>query len=219
MWKENPRVRSSVSGLLRVVNLRLSAIFIATINVTVMEEIQLYLDEARELMQKAYVHVGNELVKIRAGKANPSMLDGVQVSYYGTMSPINQVASITTPDARTIFIKPWEKNLIHEIEKAIINANLGVTPQNDGQQVILNVPQLTEERRRQLVKQVGQEVEHGKVSIRNIRKETNEQIKKIKGVSEDDIKNGEEEVQKLTNEFIAKMDALMKKKESEIMTV
>lgn len=184
-----------------------------------MDEIQLYLDEARELMQKAFVHVGNELVKIRAGKANPNMLDGIQVSYYGAMSPINQVASITTPDARTIFIKPWEKGLIQEIEKAIINANLGVTPQNDGQQVILNVPMLTEERRRQLVKQVGQEVEHGKISIRNIRKETNEQLKKIKGVSEDDIKNAEDTVQKLTDEYIHKVDGLMKKKESEIMTV
>lgn len=184
-----------------------------------MDEIQLYLDEARELMQKAFVHVGNELVKIRAGKANPSMLDGVQVSYYGTMSPINQVASVTTPDARTIFIKPWEKGLIQEIEKAIINANLGVTPQNDGQQVILNVPMLTEERRRQLVRQVGQEVEQGKISIRNIRKETNEQLKKIKGVSEDDIKNAEDLVQKLTDEYIQKIDGLMKKKETEIMTV
>ena len=104
-----------------------------------MDEIQLYLDEARELMQKAYVHVSNELVKIRAGKANPSMLDGVQISYYGVMTPLNQAASLTTPDARTIFIKPWEKGLIQEIEKAIINANLGVTPQNDGQQVIINV--------------------------------------------------------------------------------
>ncbi len=184
-----------------------------------MDEIQLYLDEARELMQKAFVHVGNELVKIRAGKANPSMLDGVQVSYYGTMSPVNQVASVTTPDARTIFIKPWEKGLIQEIEKAIINANLGVTPQNDGQQVILNVPMLTEERRRQLVRQVGQEVEQGKISIRNIRKETNEQLKKIKGVSEDDIKNAEDLVQKLTDEYIQKIDGLMKKKETEIMTV
>lgn len=184
-----------------------------------MDEIQLYLDDARELMQKAFVHVGNELVKIRAGKANPSMLDGVQVSYYGAMSPINQVASVTTPDARTIFIKPWEKGLIQEIEKAIINANLGVTPQNDGQQVILNVPMLTEERRRQLVKQVGQEVEHGKISIRNIRKETNEHLKKIKGVSEDDVKNAEDTVQKLTDEYILKVDGLMKKKESEIMTV
>lgn len=184
-----------------------------------MDEIQLYLDDAREMMQKAFVHIGNELVKIRAGKANPSMLDGVQVSYYGAMSPINQVASVTTPDARTIFIKPWEKGLIQEIEKAIINANLGVTPQNDGQQVILNVPMLTEERRRQLVKQVGQEVEHGKISIRNIRKETNEHLKKIKGVSEDDIKNAEDTVQKLTDEYIQKADGLMKKKESEIMTV
>lgn len=184
-----------------------------------MDEIQLYLDEARELMQKAFGHVGNELVKIRAGKANPSMLDGVQVSYYGTMSPISQVASVTTPDARTIFIKPWEKGLIQEIEKAITNANLGVTPQNDGQQVILNVPMLTEERRRQLVRQVGQEVEQGKISIRNIRKETNEQLKKIKGVSEDDIKNAEDMVQKLTDEYIQKIDGLMKKKETEIMTV
>lgn len=184
-----------------------------------MDEIQLYLDDARELMQKAYVHLGHELVKIRAGKANPSMLDGVQVSYYGAITPINQVASVTTPDARTIFIKPWEKGLIQEIEKAIINANLGVTPQNDGQQVILNVPMLTEERRRQLVKQVGQEVEHGKISIRNIRKETNEHLKKIKGVSEDDVKNAEDTVQKLTDEYIHKVDGLMKKKESEIMTV
>jgi len=184
-----------------------------------MDEIQLYLDEANELMGKALIHVGHELTKIRAGKANPSMLEGVMVSYYGNMTPIQQVASMTTPDARTIFIKPWEKNMIGEIERAIMNANLGLNPQNDGQQVIVNIPMLTEERRRQLVKQVGQECEHGKVSIRNIRKETNEHLKKIKGVSEDDVKNAEEEVQKLTDDFIAKIDALMKKKEVEIMTV
>lgn len=184
-----------------------------------MDEIQLYLDEAKELMSKALAHVGHELTKIRAGKANPAMLDGISVSYYGAMTPLNQVASITTPDARTIFIKPWEKGLIPEIEKAILNANLGLNPQNDGQQVIINIPMLTEERRKQLVKQVGQECEHGKVSVRSIRKETNEQLKKIKGVSEDDIKNAEEKVQKLTDEFIAKIDALMKKKESEVMTV
>ncbi len=184
-----------------------------------MDEIQLYLDEARDLMNKAVVHVGNELTKIRAGKANPAMLDGVQVSYYGTMSPLNQVASLTTPDARTIFIKPWEKGLIPEIEKAIMNANLGLTPQNDGQQVIINIPMLTEERRKQLVKQVGHEVEHGKVSVRNIRKETNEHLKRIKGVSEDDVKNAEETVQKFTDEFIARIDGLMKRKETEIMTV
>ena len=170
-------------------------------------------------MNKALHHVGVELTKIRAGKANPSMLDGVQVSYYGSMSPLNQIASMTTPDARTIFIKPWEKGLIPEVERAIINANLGLTPQNDGQQVIINIPMLTEERRKQLVKQVGHEVEHGKVSVRNIRKEINEQLKKIKGASEDDVKNAEEEVQKLTDDFIARIDTLMKKKEAEIMTV
>ena len=126
---------------------------------------------------------------------------------------------MTTPDARTIFIKPWEKSLIHEIEKAIQNANLGLNPQNDGQQVIINIPMLTEERRRQLVKQVGNECEHGKVSVRSIRKETNEQLKKVKGVSEDDVINAEEKVQKLTDDFIARIDALMKKKEAEIMTV
>ncbi|MFM7488367.1 MAG: ribosome recycling factor [Cytophagales bacterium] len=184
-----------------------------------MEEIELFLEEANDLMNKAIAHVSSELTKIRAGKANPSMLDGVQVSYYGAMSPLNQVSSMTTPDARTIFIKPWEKSLIHEIEKAIMNANLGLTPQNDGQQVIINIPMLTEERRKQLVKQVAQECEHGKVSIRSIRKDTNESLKKIKGVSEDDVENAEEQVQKLTDEFILKIDSLMKKKEAEIMTV
>jgi ribosome recycling factor len=184
-----------------------------------MEELEMYIDEAKELMNKALVHVGHELTKIRAGKANPAMLDGIMVSYYGAQSPLNQVSSMTTPDARTIFIKPWEKSLIQEIEKAIRDANLGLNPQNDGQQVIINIPMLTEERRRQLVKQVGAEVEHGKVSVRNIRKEINEQLDKVKGVSEDDVKNAKESVQKLTDDSIAKIDALMKKKEAEIMTV
>jgi ribosome recycling factor len=184
-----------------------------------MDELQLYLDEAKELMNKALIHVGQELTKIRAGKANPSMLDGIQVSYYGATTPLNQVSSMTTPDARTIFIKPWEKSLIQEIERAIMNANLGLNPQNDGQQVIINIPMLTEERRKQLVKQVGQECEHGKVSVRSIRKEINELLKKTKGVSEDDIKNAEETVQKLTDDSMTKIDALMKKKEVEIMTV
>jgi ribosome recycling factor len=135
------------------------------------------------------------------------------------MTPLQQVASVTTPDARTLFVKPWEKGMIPEIEKAIINGNLGLNPQNDGQQIIINIPMLTEERRKQLVKQVGQECEHGKISIRNIRKDTNEQLKKIKGVSEDDIKHAEEKVQKMTDDFISKVDGLMKKKEGEIMTV
>jgi ribosome recycling factor len=184
-----------------------------------MDEIQLYLEEAKDLMNKGLNHLAHELTKIRAGKANPSMLDGVLVSYYGTMTPLNQVSSLTTPDARTIFIKPWEKNIIPEIEKSILNANLGLNPQNDGQQVIINVPILTEERRKQLVKQVGHECEHGRISVRNIRKETNEHLKKIKGASEDDIKNAEETVQQMTNDYITKIDTLMKKKEIEIMTV
>ena len=184
-----------------------------------MEEIELYLDEAKSQMNKALQHVGHELGKIRAGKANPSMLDGILVSYYGTNTPLNQVSSLTTPDARTIFIKPWEKGMIPEIEKAILTANLGLNPQNDGQQVIINIPMLTEERRKLLVKQVGHECEQGRISIRAVRKETNEELKRIKGVSEDDLKNAEERVQEMTNEFIAKIDGLMKKKEGEIMTI
>ncbi len=117
-----------------------------------MEEIEMYLEEARDQMNKSLNHVAHELAKIRAGKANPSMLDGIMVSYYGVLTPLHQVSSMTTPDARTIFIKPWEKSLIQEIEKAILAANLGLNPQNDGQQVIINIPMLTEERRKQLVK-------------------------------------------------------------------
>jgi ribosome recycling factor len=184
-----------------------------------MEEIELYLEDARDRMTKAINHLGNELTKIRAGKANPSMLDGIIVPYYGVNSPLNQVASVTAPEARTLFIKPWEKQLIPEIEKAIMQANIGLTPQNDGQQIIINIPMLTEERRKQLVKQAHAECETGKISVRTARKETNEGLKKIKGASEDDLKNAEDEVQKLTDDFIAKIDALMKKKEAEIMTV
>jgi len=184
-----------------------------------MEEIELYLEEAKDQMNKSLAHVSSELTKIRAGKANPSMLDGLMVEYYGANSPLSQVSSITSPDSRTLFIKPWEKSLIQEIERAIMAANLGLTPQNDGQQVIINIPMMTEERRKQLVKQVGQECEHGKVSVRSIRKDTNEQLKKIKGASEDDIKNAEETVQKFTDDFIVKIEAIMKKKEVEIMTV
>jgi ribosome recycling factor len=184
-----------------------------------MEEIELYLEEAQEQMGKTLTHVGIELAKIRAGKANPAMLDGIQVSYYGAMSPLNQISSITSQDARTLFIKPWEKGLIQEIEKAIMMANIGLTPQNDGNQVIINIPMLTEERRKQLVKQASQECEQGKVSIRSIRKDTNEQLKKIKGVSEDDVKNAEETVQKFTDDYSLRIDGLLKKKEAEIMTV
>lgn len=184
-----------------------------------MEELELLLEEAQDLMNKAYTHVGSELGRIRAGKASPNMLDSVQVPYYGSMSPLNQVSSVTAPEARTLFIRPFEKSLIQEIERAIINANLGFNPQNDGQQVIINIPMLTEERRKQLVKQASQEAEHGKVSVRSVRKEINEMIDKVKGVSEDDQKNAKETVQKLTDEFSGKIDAMLKKKEQEIMTV
>jgi len=184
-----------------------------------MDEIELFLEDAKDQMTKRLNHVAHELTKIRAGKANPAMLDGIMVSYYGAMTPLNQVSSLSTPDARTIFIKPWEKGTIPEIEKAILSANIGLNPQNDGQQVIINVPMLTEERRKQLVKQVGHECELGRVSVRTTRKETNEHLKKIKGASEDDIKDAEDTVQTMTNDFITKIDALMKKKEAEIMTV
>lgn len=184
-----------------------------------MEEIELYLEDARERMGKALTHVTNELLKIRAGKAQPNMLDGIIVPYYGVNSPLNQVASVTAPEPRTLFIKPWEKQLIPEIERAIMAANIGLTPQNDGLQVIINIPMLTEERRKNLVKQVHTECEQGRIAVRAIRKETNESLKKIKGVSEDDIKNAEEEVQKLTDDYIGRIDALLKKKEAEIMTV
>lgn len=184
-----------------------------------MEEIELYLEDARERMGKALTHVGNELVKIRAGKAQPNMLDGIIVPYYGVNSPLNQVASVTAPEPRTLFIKPWEKQLIPEIERAIMAANIGLTPQNDGLQVIINIPMLTEERRKNLVKQVHTECEQGRIAVRAIRKETNESLKKIKGASEDDIKNAEEQVQQLTDDFINRIEALMKKKEAEIMTV
>lgn len=186
-----------------------------------MEEIQMYLDEANEKMGNALKHLIVELGKIRAGKAMPGMLDGIKVEYYGAPTPLNQVASINTPDARTLMIKPWEKTIIHDIERAIINSDLGFNPQNDGENVIINVPALTEERRRDLVKQVKNEGENGKVSIRNARHEVLHDIKGLKeeGISEDDIKRGEEKVQEITDEHSKKIDEVIGHKEEEIMTV
>ncbi len=184
-----------------------------------MEEIQIYLDTAREMMESAIAHTQSEFAKIRAGKALPSMLDGVEVEYYGTMTPLNQVAGVTTPDARTISVKPWEKTIIPDIEKAIINSGLGFTPQNDGEQIRINIPPLTEERRIQLMKQVKAEAENGKISIRNSRKDTNDSLRKIEGVSEDLIKDAENDVQKITDEYTGKIDALVEAKEQDIMTV
>ncbi|CCG99794.1 ribosome recycling factor [Fibrella aestuarina BUZ 2] len=186
-----------------------------------MEEIELYLDDAKETMEKALKHLSIELNKIRAGKASPDMLGGIQVEYYGVLSPIGNVASVTTPDARTIAIKPFEKKLIGEIEKAIRNSSIGLSPMNDGELIRLSVPPLTEERRRDLVKRVKQEIEVAKVNVRNIRKDTNDAIRKLtkEGVSEDAVKQGEERVQKLTDAFIARVDETFVAKEKDILAV
>ena len=186
-----------------------------------MEEINMFLDEAQEMMDKSVRHLNAELSKIRAGKASPSMLDGIQVDYYGTPTPLNQVASVTTPDARSIFIKPWEKKVISDIERAIINSDLGLNPQNDGEQVIINIPVLTEERRQVLVKQARHEGEQARISVRNARKEINDALKQLQkeGASEDDVKRAEEKVQEITDVHNKKIDEILVKKESEIMTV
>ena len=186
-----------------------------------MEEIKMYLDEAKDNMDHAIDHVVHALAKIRAGKAMPSMLDGIMVEYYGAATPLNQVSSITSPDARTLMIKPWEKTIIPEIEKSIMNSDLGFNPQNDGEQIIINVPALTEERRLELVKMVKHEGEQGKISVRNARHEALHGIKALKndGISEDAIKNGEIDVQELTDKHTAKIDDLIKAKEGEIMTI
>lgn len=185
------------------------------------ELIALQLEESAEQMQRAISHTESELAKIRAGKAMPSMLDGVFVDYYGNATPLAQVGNINTPDPRTIIVQPWEKNLLSTIEKAIIDANLGLNPQNDGNLIRLNIPTLTEERRKELVKKVKEESEKGRVAIRNIRKDANEKIKKLKndGVSEDEIKTGEAEVQKITDKYIVKVDELTDLKEKDIMTI
>ncbi len=186
-----------------------------------MEEIELYLDEAKELMQKAVDHTAAELVKIRAGKAMPNLLDGVFVNYYGSPTPLSQVSSVTTPDARTLAIKPFERSLISEIEKAIINSDLGLAPQNNGEIIILTIPALTEERRLQLVKNAKGECETGKISIRTVRKDTNESLRKLQkeGASEDAVKRAEDQVQKFTDAYSAKIDELLTKKEVDIMKV
>jgi ribosome recycling factor len=185
------------------------------------ELIKKQLIDVKALMDKALDHADNELTKIRAGKASPSMLDGIVVDYYGTPTPLSQVGNVNTPDARTLVIQPWEKSLLGPIEKAIMEANLGMNPQNDGVIIRINVPPLTEERRRDLVKKVKAEVEVGKVAIRNIRKDANEKIRKLKseGVSEDEMKTGENEVQKLTDAYIVKIDQMSDAKEKDIMTV
>jgi len=185
------------------------------------EEVQMYLEEAKERMEATIVHLDNELLKIRAGKASPSMLNGVIVDYYGSMVPLSQVANVSTPDPRTIAVQPWEKAMIVPIEKAIINSNLGLNPDNNGEMIRVNIPALTEERRFDLVKQSKNEVETAKVSIRNARRDTNVELKKLikEGLSEDMEKDAEAEVQNLTDSHIRIAEAKLVAKEKDIMTV
>lgn len=186
-----------------------------------MTEIQEHLDKAEHAMEKSYERTQTEFTKIRAGRVMPSMLDGILVMYYGNATPINQVAAISTPDARTLAIKPWEKSLIPEIEKAILGSKLALTPQNDGETIRINVPPLTEERRKELVKQVRGEAEKGRVVVRNARKDAKEALKQLQkaGTSEDAVKKAEEQVQKLTDTYIQKLDKLLTHKEAEVMEV
>ena len=185
------------------------------------EEIEFVFDSARESMQAAIDYLGNELTKVRAGRSNPSMLSSVKVDYYGSLTPLSQVANVSTPDGRTLSVQPWEKALLQDIERAIINANLGFNPQNNGDMIIISLPPLTEERRLQLVKQCKAEGENAKVSIRNVRKEAMDQLKKLKadGMPEDIIKSAEDEVQEITNAFTKKTDELVSLKEKDILTV
>jgi ribosome recycling factor len=185
------------------------------------EEVSLTLELAEDSMQKAIGHLEAELVKIRAGKANPQMLEGIMVDYYGSATPISQVGNISVLDARTLTIQPWEKNMLQPIERAIIASNIGINPQNDGVIIRLFLPPLTEERRRELVKRCQGEGEHAKVSIRSIRRDAIEGIKKLQksGLSEDAAKDAEADVQNLTNKFIALVDKHLVAKEKEIMVV
>ncbi len=186
-----------------------------------MEGIKSELQNAEKHMQSSIAHLDEALVHIRAGKANPRLLDNIQIEYYGAMSPLTNVATITTPDAKTIAIQPWEKGLLPEIEKAIINSDLGITPMNNGEMVRISIPPLTEERRKTLVKQARAEGEEAKISIRNSRREAIENIKKLvkNGLPEDMGKDGEAEVQKLHDKYIKKIEEQLNNKEKEIMTV
>lgn len=185
------------------------------------EDIDIILMEAEDSMKKAVEHLDHELTHIRAGKANPKLVDNVMVEYYGTMTPLPQVANISTPDAKTIAIQPWEKGLIRDIEKAIMAANLGFNPDNNGEMIRINIPPLTEDRRRDLVKQAKHEAEEAKISVRSVRRDSNDSLKKLikEGLSEDLEKDAEAVVQKLTDKYIQKIDELTAVKEKEILTI
>ena len=186
-----------------------------------MEEINLILEDSKQAMEKSIFHLNLELGKIRAGRANPSMLDSVKVDYYGSLTPLSQIANISTLESRTMTIQPWEKAMLEEITKTIMNANLGLNPQNNGEVILISVPVLTEERRIDLVKRSKSEGEQAKIRIRSQRKDANEMVRNLKeeGLSEDEIKTSEEEIQKLTDLFTRKVDELVDLKEADIMKV
>ena len=183
------------------------------------EEIDFILDSAKEAMVNALKHLEKQFVNIRAGKASPAMLGSVMVDYYGAQTPLAQVANVNTPDGRTITVQPWEKAMLQEIERAIMIANLGFNPMNNGETIIINVPPLTEERRRELAKQAKSEVEDAKISIRSARKDANSEIKNVEDASEDVQKNAEMDVQQLTDAHVKKADDLYSAKEAEILKV
>jgi ribosome recycling factor len=185
------------------------------------EEVEMAREEAKSSMQKAIEHLEFELSKIRAGRATPAMLEGVMVEYYGVPTPLKQVANVTTPDPRTLTLQAWERNMLEPISTAIINSNLGLNPQNNGEVIIINVPMLTEERRRDLVKKAKAEGEHAKVSIRTARKEANDFIKDAQkdGLPEDEAKRAEDGIQTLTDSYVEKVDKLIALKEEDIMKV
>lgn len=185
------------------------------------DDLNLILEDATDSMQKAISHLETELTKIRAGKANPVILDGITVDYYGAPTALNQVANVSVADARTLTIQPWEKNMLQPIERAIIAANIGLNPQNDGQIIRLFLPPLTEERRKELVKKVNAEGEHAKVAVRNIRRDAIEAIKKLQkdGLSEDSAKDSEADVQELTDRYITAVDKHCAQKDKEIMAI
>ncbi|RPD95837.1 ribosome recycling factor [Aureibaculum marinum] len=182
------------------------------------EELQFIIDTAKEQMENAVEHLNKELANIRAGKASPVMLRSVMVDYYGSQTPLNQVANINTPDARTLSVQPWEKGMLQEIEKGIMLANLGFNPMNNGENIIINVPVLTEERRKSLAKQAKAETENDKISIRNARRDANHEIKKL-DISEDLEKTAIADIQELTDKYIKIVDNLYEVKEKEIMTI
>jgi ribosome recycling factor len=183
------------------------------------EDIQFVLDTTKEAMDNAIAHLKKQFVNIRAGKASPAMLGSVMVDYYGTQTPLNQVANVNTPDGRTITVQPWEKAMLQEIERGIAYANLGFNPMNNGETIIINVPPLTEERRKDLAKQAKAEAEDAKVSIRTARKDAMNDVKKNDDVSEDLKKNAEIDIQQMTDTFVKNVDELFDAKEKEIMTV